>query len=66
MLEVKNLVAFLEAIGIDSSVKEALLLPEAIDSAKYIAYYERLCIEHGYRVKGFVSRVAALKWLLED
>ena len=66
MLEVKNLVAFLEATGVDRSVKEALLLPEAIDSAKYIALYATVCKEHGYRVRGFVTRDAALEWLLED
>ena len=66
MTDVKNLVTFIKATGVDYNDKEALCIPAAPEAAQYFMYFEELCLQHGFRVKVFPSRDEAVAWLLED
>ena len=66
MTDVRNLVTFIKATGVDGHDKEALLIPSAPDAAQAFEYFEELCLQHGFRVKVFPSRDEAVAWLLED
>jgi hypothetical protein len=66
MADVRNLVTFIKATGVDGHDKEALLIPSAPDAVQSFVYFEELCQKDGFRVKVFQSREDAVAWLLED
>jgi len=45
--------------------KEAVILPSLPDSAENVKFWETTCENRGLRVRIFLDRASAIKWLLE-
>jgi len=55
----------LAASGLGHTIKEAVLLPGLPDSAENVRFWETACYNRGFKVKIFLDRESAIKWLME-
>lgn len=63
--DIYHLVQGYEALGVERTMREAVLVPAGTATEQDLAFYETVASNRGYCVRVFVDRDQALGWLLE-
>ena len=63
ILDLYQLPALYEEVGLDRSARIALLPPKRAELHELAAFYETVCVNRGWSVRVFPTRVSAVEWL---
>jgi len=63
ILDLYQLPALYEEVGLDRTARIALLPPTRAELHELAAFYETVCVNRGWSVKVFPTREGAIEWL---